>query len=156
PWPPLQYARLPLLLWAAARFGPGGTAGALLLIAWLATWNAVRGRGPYAAGPPADAVLSLQLLLLAMAAPLLFLAALLKERQRTAAALRASYRHIQDLAGRMLVAQEAERTRIARELHDDISQQLAALAIGLSGLKRQLPGGAADAHEELGRLQRLA
>jgi PAS domain S-box-containing protein len=45
---------------------------------------------------------------------------------------------IQDLAGRLIVAQEAERKRIARDLHDDISQQLAGLSIALSGLKRRL------------------
>jgi PAS domain S-box-containing protein len=69
-------------------------------------------------------------------------------------ALRASYEQVQDLAGRLIASQEAERTRIARELHDDISQQLAALSIALSSLKRRLPEDAADAHDELARLQR--
>jgi len=41
----------------------------------------------------------------------------------------------QDLAGRLITAQEAERTRIARDLHDDVSQQLASVSILLSGLK---------------------
>jgi PAS domain S-box-containing protein len=50
--------------------------------------------------------------------------------------LEASYREVQALAGRLIVAQEAERTRIARDLHDDVSQELAGLAIALSKLKR--------------------
>jgi two-component system sensor histidine kinase UhpB len=58
------------------------------------------------------------------------------------AVLRLSVERTQDLAGRLLVAQEAERKRIARELHDDINQQLAGLSIGLSGVKRKL--GSAD------------
>ena len=37
---------------------------------------------------------------------------------------------------RMIEAQEQERTRIARELHDDICQRLALLAIMLSELQR--------------------
>ena len=35
-------------------------------------------------------------------------------------------------------AQEAERTRIARDLHDDVSEQLAGFSIALSNLKRQI------------------
>ncbi len=37
---------------------------------------------------------------------------------------------------RVITAQEEERRRIARELHDETSQSLAALAIGLDGLRR--------------------
>jgi signal transduction histidine kinase len=54
------------------------------------------------------------------------------------AMLRLSFERIQDLAGRLIVAQEAERKRIARDLHDDVNQQLAGLSIVLSGLKRRL------------------
>jgi len=43
-----------------------------------------------------------------------------------------------DLAGRLISVQEEERTRIARDLHDDVSQQLAAVSIMLSGLKRKI------------------
>lgn len=44
----------------------------------------------------------------------------------------------QDLAARLINAQEEERTRIARDLHDDVGQRVASLSIGLSGLKRRL------------------
>jgi signal transduction histidine kinase len=44
---------------------------------------------------------------------------------------------LRDLGGRLIVAQEVERARIARELHDDVSQQLAALSIALSALRRR-------------------
>ncbi len=50
--------------------------------------------------------------------------------------LRRSYERIRDVGGRLLTAQESERARIARELHDDISQQMALLAIEL-----REPGG---------------
>ena len=51
---------------------------------------------------------------------------------------------IQHLAGSLIAAQEAERARIARDLHDDVSQQLAALSIALSGLKRRLRAAVGD------------
>jgi signal transduction histidine kinase len=50
--------------------------------------------------------------------------------------LHASYDRIRDLGSRLLSAQDTERARIARELHDDISQQLALLAIDLELLGR--------------------
>jgi PAS domain S-box-containing protein len=40
---------------------------------------------------------------------------------------------------RLIEAQETERTRIARELHDDINQRLAMVAVGLQMLKQDLP-----------------
>jgi signal transduction histidine kinase len=40
------------------------------------------------------------------------------------------------LVGRLMVAQEEERRRIARELHDGVAQDLAGLAIGLAALER--------------------
>jgi signal transduction histidine kinase len=51
------------------------------------------------------------------------------------AALLTSYERIRDLGGRLLDAQETERSRIARELHDDISQQVALLSIDLEMLR---------------------
>jgi PAS domain S-box-containing protein len=54
------------------------------------------------------------------------------------AILRSSDREIQHLAGRLIAVQDVERSRMARELHDDTSQQLAGLAISLSALKRRL------------------
>lgn len=58
--------------------------------------------------------------------------------------LEASNRQITALFGRLIAAQETERTRIARDLHDDVSQRVAALSIALSGLKRKLLGHADD------------
>ena len=65
------------------------------------------------------------------------------ERRRAEEALRAneaelrqSHSEIEDLAGRLITAQEEERARIARDLHDDISQQLAAISIAISGCRR--------------------
>ena len=54
------------------------------------------------------------------------------------AELEASHQEIQYLAGRLIGAQEVERARIARDLHDDVSQQLAGVSIAFSGLRQRL------------------
>ncbi len=46
---------------------------------------------------------------------------------------------VRALSGRLIRTQEAERLRIARELHDDLNQSLALLAIELEQLSRQPP-----------------
>jgi PAS domain S-box-containing protein len=48
-------------------------------------------------------------------------------------------RELQQLAGRLIKAQEDERRRIARELHDDVGQQEALLAIRLQKIEQELP-----------------
>jgi signal transduction histidine kinase len=52
------------------------------------------------------------------------------------AALRSSYERIRDLGARLLNAQDSERSRIARELHDDVSQEMALLMLDVSLLGR--------------------
>jgi PAS domain S-box-containing protein len=51
----------------------------------------------------------------------------------------------------LINAQEEERTRIARELHDDLSQQIAGLGIALSNIKRQIPEDRREAREQAER-----
>lgn len=66
-----------------------------------------------------------------------------------------SQRQQQHLAGKLIDAQERERTRIARELHDDINQQLAGLAIFQSGIRRRadMPAGGLGLAADLRFLQ---
>lgn len=80
--PALVYAPVPFLLWAALRFEVAGASWALLVIGYLSTWNAINDRGPFARGAPDDQVLQLQLFLLAVSLPLLFMAAGVAERRR--------------------------------------------------------------------------
>jgi signal transduction histidine kinase len=70
------------------------------------------------------------------------------------AELSRTYGRIHDLGGRLLNAQETERARIARELHDDIGQQVALLAIDLE-LMDSTPNGKL-AGDTLDRVQSLA
>jgi len=68
--------------------------------------------------------------------------------------LRKSYERLRDLGGRLLHAQEGERARIARELHDDISQQMSLLVIDLGLMRGNVaPQTQALTKEALGRAE---
>jgi signal transduction histidine kinase len=58
--------------------------------------------------------------------------ATIRARERS---LRSSYERIRQLAGRLINAQEAVRADIARDLHDDVCQQLAYVSIGVNTLR---------------------
>jgi PAS domain S-box-containing protein len=69
------------------RFELAGVSWALLIVAFQSTWGAIHGRGPFASEAPADSVLQLQLFLLAISLPLMFLATALRERRQAFADL---------------------------------------------------------------------
>ncbi len=57
--------------------------------------------------------------------------------------------HVMSLLRQLVTAQEDERARIARDLHDGLGQQLTALRLALERHKENLPpGGQPDAHLE--------
>jgi len=66
--------------------------------------------------------------------------------------LRQSNNVIHDLAGKLITAQEEERRRIARDLHDDVAQRIALLSSQMHNLQESLPTGIAAA-EELSDIQ---
>ncbi len=60
------------------------------------------------------------------------------ERARADEEIRHSYRRLRDLSLYLQTAREEERTRIAREIHDELGQGLTALKMDLSWLKKRL------------------
>jgi len=122
------YAPLLLLIWALLRFGSGAASASLLVVALISVWNTMHGRGPLAMQSLAYAVLSLHFLLTVLAISFLTSGALIVERQSSEKALRAK-------CGNFVHAQEQERYRIARELHDNILQRLTLLGLNLDELR---------------------
>lgn len=146
--PAVVYVPVPFLILAAAKFKPIGVSTAISLLTLIAIVSTVEGKGPFAATYSQHVVLTMQLFLAVISVPMLFVAILIEERHAIEDALRDSRavlkencEHIHDLAGKLLRAQEDERRRIARELHDDIGQRLALLSNGMDELGRELPSG---------------
>lgn len=273
--PALLYSLVPLLLWAALRFGVIGISTSMLIIAFLSIRGVTHGNGPFAGSTPTHNVLSLQMFFLFAAASFTVLAVLGEERKLAAQQLRESetrfrlvanaapvliwmsgpdkkctyfnepwlrftgrsqeqefgngwsdgvypedlerclaiytrafdnrehfgmeyrlrrhdgeYRWILDLgvprfdpdgafegyigscidvterklaeealsnvSRRLIQAQEQERSRIARDLHDDITQRLVLLAIEIGELKEKAPGFSAEAEKHINDLQDVA
>ncbi|HET9132434.1 MAG TPA: sensor histidine kinase [Terriglobia bacterium] len=63
---------------------------------------------------------------------------------------------LQVLTGRLMEAQEEERRRIGRELHDGLNQQLAMFAVELGLLARQAPKGNIALIESISNLRKRA
>lgn len=137
---------VPVLLWAALRFGTTGVSSLTIAVAFLAIWGAVHGRGPFVGPESSHNVPSIQVFLLLIAAPFMVLAVVVEERKRVELALASVNR-------KLIEAEEKERSRIARELHDDICQRLALLAMGLQLLEGDTPNVSAD--EVVSRLNEL-
>ena len=65
----------------------------------------------------------------------------LSAAKRAERELRASSEQSRNLASRLLSVREEERTRIAREIHDELGQSLTAVKIDLAWLAGRLPRG---------------
>ena len=182
--PALLYLPFPLLLWTAIRFSPRGSSATLLVVSVFEIWAAIHGLGPFATQSAEMNALSVQLFLILASMPLMFLAALIKERERAQEAasqkeerlelaldtaqqasqalsdsqqkLHWSHNQIRKLLGRLIDVQEAERRRISRELHDDLNQKIATLSISISRLKRRVPLPDGELISELDQIRETA
>jgi PAS domain S-box-containing protein len=81
---------VPFLLWAALRFGTTGVSSVAIVVAFLAIWGAVQGRGPFVGSESANNVPSIQVFLLFVAAPFMVLAVVVEEHKQSQFALRQS------------------------------------------------------------------
>lgn len=86
----LWYLPVPLLIWAAVRFGSGLASLSFAAVAMLMVWGGTRGRGPFPSALDRGDELSLQLFLISLAVSQLLLAALVEERRHYGRRLSAS------------------------------------------------------------------
>lgn len=75
----LLYLPIPMLIWAALRFGPRLMSMAFALMSVMVIWGLVHGRGPFSSHEGSDSVIPVQVFLIVTAVLLLILAALVEE-----------------------------------------------------------------------------
>jgi diguanylate cyclase (GGDEF)-like protein len=132
---PLEFLCIPLLVWAALRFGQREAATALVLLATLAIAGTLRGLGPFARDTHHESLLLLQTYMGVLSITTLTLGALVSERREVEEQLRhlavsdpltgiANYR-------RLLAALEEEIGRSRRAL-----DTFSVLLLDVDGLKR--------------------
>ena len=132
---PLEFLCIPMLLWAAFRFGARETATATLVLAVIAISGTLRGYGPFARGTGNESLLLLQAFIAVIAVTKLIVASIVAERRRMEGYLRelavsdpltglANYRQL-------MVALEAEIRRSQRS-----QREFAVLLLDVDGLKR--------------------
>lgn len=153
------YAPFPFLVWAALRLGTVGASSGLFLTTVFLIFGISQHKGTLFHAMAND-MHFLQLFLAVLSLPIMFVVILFEERQQAETRLLESqeelnqnYKRIRDLAGWLIRGQEEERSRIARELHDDITQQIAMLTVGLDHLQILPADKLALAHEELAELR---
>lgn len=148
------YAPFPFLIWAASRLRAIGASTGLSITTIFVISGMSHSKGPFS--PIAHDMHFLALFLAVLALPILFVATLFEERHATEARLREkqdelnrNYERIRGLAAGLIQAQEEERNKISRELHDDVVQRLALLAIDLELLDQEVPTTMANTHSSL-------
>jgi signal transduction histidine kinase len=158
---------VPVLIWAAFRFGPRETATLTVLLAGWATWGTIHGRGPFTTDSENEALLLGQAFLAVTTVMALALAAAVQERkdaeirfQDTAERLVQKRTHellhtqarLRTMAQALTLTEQRERKRMATELHDYLAQLLVLGKMKLSNIHAQvhsIGGSAATLFQEI-------
>jgi signal transduction histidine kinase len=128
---PVTYVIFPALIWAAFRFGPAGTTLSIAITALVTIAATAHQSGPFFSQPIDHRTLATQVYIVVTAVTTLFLSALVSERTASSRALAEAQRREGEQA-------MEERHRIARDLHDSVSQALFSTALHTRTAERAL------------------
>ena len=159
------FAVLPFVIWASARLGMATAAFSIFLISAVATVETALGFGPLAGGDASTRAIVLDIFFSIISITALMVAAVSSEREEAEHLhrqflsqrdiIQERLRNEQSVRGKLVAAQEQEKTRIARDLHDDVGQRLAILAIGIEQLAAVKHASEAERQARFGELHRL-
>ena len=92
--PLLLYLPLPIIVWAAVRFGAKGASGAVFVISVALIWRTLNGPSLFDIGSPETNVFGMQLFLIGLSPPILLLGAAIEETRRAERTTRESEERI--------------------------------------------------------------
>jgi signal transduction histidine kinase len=141
---PLTYVVFPALIWAAFRFGAAGTTLSIAITALVTIGATAHQVGPFFSQPIDHRTLATQVYIVVIAVTTLFLGALVAERAASSRALAEAERREGERA-------IEERHRIARDLHDSVSQALFSTALHTRTAQRELESNGNGSSPELRR-----
>lgn len=86
--PSLLYLPLPIIIWAAVRFGAKGASGAVLVVSVVLIWRTLNSPSLFDVGNPEANVFAMQLFLIGLSTPILLLGAAIEEARRAETTIR--------------------------------------------------------------------
>jgi len=92
--PLLLYLPLPIIVWAAVRFGAKGASGAIFVISVVLIWRTLNGPSLFDIGSPEANVFGMQLFLIGLSPPILLLGSAIEETRRAERTTRESEERI--------------------------------------------------------------
>ncbi len=88
---PLEFLCIPVVIWVAVRFEPRETSAAVAVLAGIALWGTLRGKGPFYREATNESLLLLQAFMGVMSIMALVLSAAIAERRKTQVELRRAH-----------------------------------------------------------------
>jgi two-component system, LuxR family, sensor kinase FixL len=86
--PALLYLPLPIIVWAAVRFGAKGASGAIMVVSLVLIWRTLNGPSLFVVGSAEANVFAMQLFLIGLSTPILLLGSAIEETRHAETATR--------------------------------------------------------------------